>query len=99
MNKNNIQIIKRIVATSNLQNRNNLKKLFINNNYHNKEIEKRCKFNEIMIKKMDYNLNKLILIEKEKELTRQAKKYITNEITHICIISSIITIGILIHYY
>ena len=57
MNKNNLQMIKRIV---NLQTKSN-----IHNYYYNKELQN--KFN----KKIDDNLNKLLTIEKEKELNKQ----------------------------
>ena len=106
MNKNNLQMIKRIFTNSNLQNRNNFKKLSLYNNYHNKEIEKKYnillvnnKINEIIIKKMDYNLNKLLVIEKERKLEKEIKNYITNEISQVCLVSSIITVGLLLYYY
>ena len=57
MNKNNIQIIKRIVANANLQ-------------------------NKIMIKKMDYNLNK------------KAHEYVNNQILILFLSVSIINLGI-----
>ena len=74
MNKNNLQMIKRIV---NLQiNKNLLTKSNIHN--YNKELEK--KYNNNIIKKIDDNLNKLLSIENKRELNKQEINYNNNMI-------------------
>ena len=84
MNKNNLQMIKRFV---NLQTKKNL---LTKSNIHNYNKELQKKFNNNIIKRIDDNLNKLLSIEKEKQLEKQAYNNLYNKLSLIVFGSSVI---------